>query len=241
MSDGPLRTKLKSWRGAQSVREAMVEGGFGLFGSYATWLTEALGEPGEAAELLAFWNERARATMSRMSLGPHQLHPLEQRFDGTTFWSGVHDRAERQKRLEMGDATGTLPALKVDRLDVANLLRAAAEGRGFAPWKISPERRRQWGDLHSGVHAIGIGDLRFVVGHVKKTWGHPRLAKGSLPLVCTVSWLADPDDYFWLGDMRNLFPEAYPCCLYGSPQSAVWGANAFVALVEALAASFGGP
>ena len=51
--------------------------------------------------------------------------------------------------------------------------------------------------------------------------------------------LTDPDDYFWIGDMRSLLPEAYVYGFYKSPQSAVWGMKAILALVGALAHSFG--
>ena len=271
MASSQLATRLRNWRGVSSVREALIEQGFGVFGRCAAWLAEATGDPSQADDLLTFWNERALEVVSCINLDPRNRlrhfpptfyrsayidaqierlafyrpdgtyylqHPIEKRADELALWPGVHDRAELQKRAETKEDFGAAPTLKADRLDLAQMLRSTTGEYGFSAWNISADRREVWGDLHSNIYATVSSDLRFAVGHMKKSWGHPRLTQGNLPLVCVISLLADPDDHFWIGDMRSLLPEVYVYGFYKSSRSAVWGMKAIVALVGALARSF---
>jgi hypothetical protein len=165
-------------------------------------------------------------------------HKIEEKMVLTGRFPKILECSEIIKRQEFGVGLDVPPILKSDNLDIARLLTSAAEGYGFSFWKTSARWRDDMGDLHSGIYAKEFGDLRFSIGYMKQTWGRARLPAGVLPFVCAISLIDNPDDSFWIGDMGAICPEASLYCQYTSPTSAIWGFNAAVALLDAMALSF---
>jgi hypothetical protein len=179
-----------------------------------------------------------RVSVERGDGSRYFRHPFQD--SETNDLRPIFEMAEEGKLLELPSELPSAPTLPGGGIDMPSTLRLATEPLGFQRLRLSSEARQNWGDLNAAIYAKTVGSLRFAIGYPKQTWGRPKAPSGVLNIGCIVFHVADPGDFYWMGGMDQLFPEAWIYRRYSSLPSATWGARAMATLLSTFAETLAG-